>query len=636
DAIAQLRTGLAGEERGHPFDARLRALLDLVQGADPASAPAVDASSLVADLTRTQALAPACAFAVVQGLPRLPYARGGEGDPARLESLRSGVGLLRRVLATVQRRPLDPDGLEESVAALVDLAEAIEDEGLRARAAGPLVETLARLLESADPLGPGVRRAAARGLGVAPRPSDVRMLLRLFDARDGVDIDYELLGALRAAVGVLEPGAPEAEAVLSELFVATTDPDFDARLRALDVLASDELGPALAARPRRHRALWVLARLEVEGDADVRRGLVDLFGRVGDEGTLRQLLEQTSALTRIAADGADSTDALDRAVRAITGDDPAGLAQVARELLRVAAPAKAAPAPAAADTDAVERRSTRFALLRLGLSLGVDSARDGAALAEADHARLLRTALDLVRVEARVGATRSIEGVTLVRLLDVHVRALSTEGPFAAERAVADAVLGARAALRSLGAPADADAISAQYDSARATLRTPEAAERIGWDAFALDLDAVRTLRALPSPTRALERFDRALDARGNAPLDPRTARDYVDLVLDVLDPPGPERAERTLKMLELLLAELGEGTASEDAAWAAGLLAPAGASDARAERLREALSARFPGRLERLLRSAGPPATPADERTDGGGEAGARAVSQDAALERR
>ncbi|MEO0661238.1 MAG: hypothetical protein AAFZ87_06850 [Planctomycetota bacterium] len=60
---------------------------------------------------------------------------------------------------------------------------------LRARAAGPLVETLARLLESADPLGPGVRRAAARGLGVAPRPSDVRMLLRLFDARDGVDID---------------------------------------------------------------------------------------------------------------------------------------------------------------------------------------------------------------------------------------------------------------------------------------------------------------------------------------------------------------------------------------------------------------------------------------------------------------
>lgn len=629
DAIAQLRTGLAGEERGHPFDARLRALLDLVQGADPASAPAVDASSLVADLTRTQALAPACAFAVVQGLPRLPYARGGEGDPARLESLRSGVGLLRRVLATVQRRPLDPDGLEESVAALVDLAEAIEDEGLRARAAGPLVETLARLLESADPLGPGVRRAAARGLGVAPRPSDVRMLLRLFDARDGVDIDYELLGALRAAVGVLEPGAPEAEAVLSELFVATTDPDFDARLRALDVLASDELGPALAARPRRHRALWVLARLEVEGDADVRRGLVDLFGRVGDEGTLRQLLEQTSALTRIAADGAGSTDALERAVRRIAGDDPAGLAQVARETLRIAASGEESAEgsePGAADPVALGRRSTRFALLRLGLTLGVDAARDGAACAEADHARLLRAALDLVRFEARVGATRSIEDVTLIRLVDVHVRALATDGPFQAERALGNAVLGARTALRELGAPADAGALGAAYDAAAGALAIEGVAQRLGWDLVALELDAVRTLRTLGLPKAALARLDRTLEGRGDAELDARTARAYVELILDILESPGPDRTRRALDSLEVLLAEGGDGAASADAAWATGLLTPPGTADspdAGAERLRSALSERFPARFQALVESlratTSPGSAPEVEPVEGG-----------------
>ena len=74
-----------------------------------------------------------------------------------------------------------------------------------------------------------VRRAAAAAFALSVQPSDARDLVMLVRSLETPELEYELLGALREVIDVVEPGTEPAEAVIDELFEAAAEPKFDSR-----------------------------------------------------------------------------------------------------------------------------------------------------------------------------------------------------------------------------------------------------------------------------------------------------------------------------------------------------------------------------------------------------------------------
>lgn len=299
----------------------------------------------------------------------------------------------------VEGEGLDPDAVQGAIGALLDLADAIDDDTRRGEASSPLVATLGRLVTTDAPVPVGVRRVAASGLRLSSTPTHAQMLLDIVEGLDEPALEYELIGALRSAIAVLGRSSDEVDAILQRLFeTGALAADFDARSRALGVLVSEDVAPALAALgpvQRRLRANWIRERLDAEPSPELRRSLLVVLGRLAARESLMGLLRSPAVLGRLALDGVDSMAALGDTIRVTFAGDPRALLDASIAVINAASWTSATTdEPGGAQ---VEQRSRRVALLRLGSSLGLEAtAADGIALAPADHARLLDAAVELL------------------------------------------------------------------------------------------------------------------------------------------------------------------------------------------------------------------------------------------------
>lgn len=586
DALAWLGDGLVDEARPLAFGARLSAMCDLIQGADADSEPASFVAERVQGLlARGRSLHPGLAWATLSTLPRLVLPAGPEGgDASREQLLTRGLALLERCVDEDRFRPHDPDGLQGAVAALIELASSIDDDGARAAAARPLVERLMAFVATEQPLPASVRRTAASGLRLSLRPEDAEVLLGLVESLSMPELEYELLGALRAAIAVLPPGGEEAEAVLARLFEISSAPDFDRKMRALAVLASEDAAAALAAKPRDFRARWLLLRLDNEVEPEVVRAFLGILARVGDGNALEQLTENAERLRRIAAEaGAEDTmGALEDAVRTLAAGDGGRLRRAATGTLGAGFMGPSA------------RRPGELALLRSGLRLALEADALGTEDATvADHALIVRAALELLRLEPVAGVAAFDVG-TLLQIRARHVEPLSTVSSdlYVLESTVAEALIAARLALKEPIVELTPGQVIAAYGEALRVLGADaeaNASPRFGWTSTTLEIDAIGYLRAAGTGEEALARLEAWIAGRAETlgPLPVSARRAFCDLALDVAAA-RPEaltlpRATRVLDDLDAIAADVE--TDAEGASEQRATLIPWLASTVAAER---------------------------------------------------
>ena len=225
-----------------------------------------------------------------------------------------------------------------------------------------------------------LRRAAVRGFvldlkdlcprrgwspGCSPRrralacssiePADAEDILQRLGEPAAREIEYELLGALRAAIAVLDPAGEQAKDVVATLFAALAENDFDARSSACAVLLSSDVAPALRAQPLDLRWRWLAKRIPAEPSPELRRELLALLGRTGGAEAAGALLADDAVLDLCVLDGAPFIEALGAAFLELAAEDASALLAASGTLLGVPLdpsgagaeallPARAAPA----------------------------------------------------------------------------------------------------------------------------------------------------------------------------------------------------------------------------------------------------------------------------------------------------
>ena len=379
--------------------ARVEALLDLTQGADPSGDLVKSARALLRQLGGegmpggARGVSPDRAWIVLGALPRVDRGEGAPADAARVEDFRrAGAALLDALLRSRRNAPLDPDGLEGSIAALIDLGRSISDVELRRAAVRGFVLDLKDLLPAARMMPLGVRRAAARGLALSiARRRALDLLQHLGEPRAAREIEYELLGALAGPSRCSTPWS--GEDVVATLFAALAEDDFDSRSTACAVLLSSDVAPALRAQPLDLRWRWLAKRIPAEPSPELRRELLALLGRTGGPEAAAALLADDAVLDLCVLDGAPFIEALGAAFLELAAEDASALLAASGTLLGVPLD------PSGAGAEAL--LPARAALLRAGRALDLAAFRANAnVLAREDHLRALSAALEL-RVSAR-------------------------------------------------------------------------------------------------------------------------------------------------------------------------------------------------------------------------------------------
>ena len=331
-------------------------------------------------------VSPDRAWIVLGALPRVDRGEGAPADAARVEDFRQGAALLDALLRSRRNAPLDPDGLEGSIAALIDLGRSISDVELRRAAVRGFVLDLKDLLPAARMMPLGVRRAAARGLALSIEPADAEDLLQRLGEPAAREIEYELLGALRGAIAVLDPAGEQAKDVVATLFAALAEDDFDSRSSACAVLLSSDVAPALRAQPLDLRWRWLAKRIPAEPSPELRRELLALLGRTGGPEAAAALLADDAVLDLCVLDGAPFIEALGAAFLELAAEDASALLAASGTLLGVPLD------PSGAGAEAL--LPARAALLRAALALDLAAFRANAnVLAREDHLRALSAAL---------------------------------------------------------------------------------------------------------------------------------------------------------------------------------------------------------------------------------------------------
>lgn len=583
EVIGLLGKGVESEARPVPLHARVETMLDLIQGVDPAGPAAAGVRSAVLLIGSDPSITADRAWIFLGALRRLYYPLGPSGDALRAETLAAGTAVLKTVLSDRREQPLDPDGLTGAISALADLARSVTELEVRTRAARSLVLELYGLVGRDSSESIGVQRAAAKALRLSIEPADARELLRLLGGMGTSEVEYELLGTLRAAISVLEPGSDVAEAVLAELFLAIASPEFDARARALGVLLAEDVRPALAAKARDVRSRWLMQRVESEPSPELRRDLLGLMGRLGDLGVLEQLTERPGLMALVVSDGAESVGALGGCLRTLgEGGDRARLSgqgaasagylkRAARALAEVRLPR--GPARALPSRAFVLRESLR-------LMLAEGAAGQPAPWDLADHRWTVRATLELLRVGPPLGV-RVLTQSEFDVILDAHVAPLVAGSAEPSDRESFEihalrALIRARAASEfaaegpEISGTADVadgtfEATLADFDQAielcpdgRAGVDAPK--EQAGyasqWTRRALELERIEFLRVNARFESALLSFDALWDASDPAS-DPSIAEARAYLELMAAAPPAahsPPRLSHAIFLLSLIV----------------------------------------------------------------------------------
>lgn len=570
-ARALLANGIADEHRPVVLHARVQALLDLIQGADPASDEVAAARAMLRELCGGRAedvwtVSPSRAWVALAALPRLVRGEGGVADSARILDLQLGAALFDALLASTRDAPLDPDGLEGAIASLIDLARGISDDKLRTGASRGFVLDLNALVPKKGVVPLGVRRAAARGLRLSIEPLDAQPLLQLMRTPGGRELEYELLGALREAISVLDPASDQAGAITDALFEALKEEDYDARSQALSVLLSEDVAPTLAARDLERRTKEVLDEIATEPSGELRIQLVHLAGRIGDATTANAFLGTPRLMALCRQDGTPFVEALARALASLGEGDAALLLKSSRALMDL---------PLGLDEpEGEERLPLRASLLREALRL--DLAATNAAtepLPKPEHLRALRATLELTSLGSKIGVATP-DSLELLRLSSAHALPVAAASepdethPVYASRAV-QALAGAADAVtwpeldpsQPLEPAARVEAITAilaHFDAAAALAPPLDRAGARRWSRADLELEAVRFLVAAGRRPLGLERFDLLVDRlRGaSAGLPAQTAREYVDEFTRSTKGLDAARTRRIASCLEVVLTD--------------------------------------------------------------------------------
>lgn len=567
--------GLPSERSEEALAARLRTLLDLTQGADPTGEAARSVRELVFDVAE-QAKSRSCEeiWVMIGALTRLAQPFGSEGDPARSETLKLGVELFERAMRRGEVRSLDPDALHGAIKSLSDLVRSISDESVASEVGRPLVQLVRPMVlgeegasrRAAIPLR--VRRAAAEAFALSVQPSDAKDLVALVRSMETPELEYELLGALRAVIAVVEPGGENAEAVIDELFEAAAEPEFDSRARALELLLSEDVRPALLAKPRATEARWALARLQAEPSPELQVSLAELLGLIGDESSLERLL---------VSDAADPSGASHAPLSELAGSSEElvmAAAKLARDLSETNPTLRSRAAYLIAGQGSTPEEPDAFRPLRgraaldLMLSVDLDALEPPAERAKA-LAWIFPLALELRHLTPGPMAayfTSSEAPALRLRELSLPDGTMVADGDppvLALLRSLMRADL-ARAAAEA-GIEPSSEAAQSQtlseimegFDVAFA--KAPVGGPTGAWTASAIMLESVALLRALDRPEAALNRLDRLVSkdfAPDPARIPAGTIRLYVELAREATPFTGrsQERAEKAATLCTNLL----------------------------------------------------------------------------------
>ncbi|QDV08568.1 hypothetical protein Poly30_41170 [Planctomycetes bacterium Poly30] len=584
-ARESLVEGLEKERSEEALSARLRTLLDLVQGADPKGEAVRSVRELVFDVAE-RAKSRSCEeiWVMIGALTRLAQPLGPEGDPARSETLALATQLFERAMRRGEVRALDPDALQGAITSMSDLVRSISNASVAMEAARPLAELVRPMVvgpegmsrRAAIPLR--VRRAAAEAFALSVQASDARELVTLVRSMETPELEYELLGALRAVIAVVEPGTANAEAVIDELFEAAAEPKFDSRARALELLLSEDVRPALLARPRKTESRWAQARLLAEPSPELQIRLAELLGLVGDKASLERLLDPgppvaseegtppaLAPLAQLASTSEELVAASAKLARALSVSSPTLRARSAYMI--------AGPGSLTEPSDALLPIRTREGL---DLMLSVDVA---ALQPQVERTRAL-TWIILRALELRLvmpGPMSTYFSGPDPLALKLHDLS-SQAGPSVAEKdqpslALLRSLMRAdltRAAAEAGVTPtsaADQDRklseIMAGFDLALAN------APVLGWTPSAITLESVSLLRALNKPDAALQRIERLISpetAPDLSAIPAPTIRLFTELVL-AADPFSGRSRSRAQRSANLCMNLLQRPTWSTDSA---------------------------------------------------------------------
>ncbi len=404
DEAREALVGGINEERSEDaLAARLQTLLDLLQGADPSGEAATEVRTLVfelADLAKTRSCEEI--WVMIGALTRLGHPYGVEGDEMRGATVGRAVELFECALTRGEVRALDPDALQSAMTSLSGVIRSIQDDAYATEVARPFAKLVRPMVvgkgaaerRAAIPLR--VRRAAADAFALSVEASDAPDLVSLVHSMDTPELEYELLGALRAVIAVLEPGSDGAEDVVHELFDTVADAQFDSRSRALELLLSEDVEPALLAADREEESRWVEGRLLAEPVAELQVRLAKLLGLLGSGASLERMLtpvggnqSETAPLATLAAAGEELTVAAADLARSLSKDDPS---QRVRGALCIAG-ARSLWEEEAGDASPLAnevRRPVRFrAALDLMLAVDFESGEGATSLAAAERAYAL-------------------------------------------------------------------------------------------------------------------------------------------------------------------------------------------------------------------------------------------------------
>ena len=576
DARLVLMSGLKEERSEGALAARLQTLLDLVQGADPSGEAATAVRSLVFELGEL-AKSRSCEeiWVMIGALTQLGHPYGVEGDEPRGATVALAVQLFERALRRGEVRALDPDALQSAMTSMSGVVRSIQDDAYATKVARPFAELVRPMVvgvsgaarRGAMPLR--VRRAAADAFALSVKPSDATDLVLLVRSMDTPELEYELLGALRAVIAVLEPGSKAAETVIHELFATVTDLKFDSRSRALELLLSEDVRPSLLAVQRTEESQRVEARLLTEPAAELQVRLAHLLGLVGDADSLERLLapdpdadpstgSASSTLAQLAATNEELIAAAVDAARSLSASNPSARIRAA---LCIAGPESRLAEPAS-DTASLVSLARRPLRLRAGLDLMLEvdfsGSEPGQAIGAAERAAALAwifpTALELRNAQPAQMATLFAGADDAARALQALVAAqgatlnaassASGPGPQAHElvRALmtsdkmrAEAAFG----LQSTDEQSQALQLAGVMDVFNRVLsETALLGPFHGWTQSAISIEAIDLLFALEKTEAAVQRLERLLD-----PVEP---------VLPIADEFGSETTPATPQVTSL------------------------------------------------------------------------------------
>lgn len=511
-----LAEGLGGVADPGELHARLGVLIDLVQGADPASDTARSARAAVLTVAdASPSSGPDFVWVSLGALRRLQYPEGPEGEAERLAALETAVRIFRGALEARRSRPIDPDALQGAIFAIRDVARGVSASGDRQRGVRLLMRDLrALVVDQGLPLG--VRRAAASSLTLSSAARDALQLVNLMQSPEAREaLGYELLSALKVVAGSLSPGSEAAETVLDRLFEFVAEPDFDRRQLSLELLLSEEFAPLLAHAVRETSARWTVLRLQAEPSEELRLQLLALLARIGGEEILDLILARDGLVEDVIAPDPRLARALCVSALTLNGDaDPARLLRLARRV--------AGPLGGAESLD-----PTRVARLRASVEmvLGLDAGQVSV-LPLQDSRWVVAAAVDLRRAYPVLALGR-LEVADRAKLRSLHVARLRTADG-APDTADAPLVSLARALLeaddlaaelreeRPVGEAEEDEVIAAErarraekalgeFDAAMAA---SEPMDRTGWSPVDLGLEGIELLRRLGRDEAALVRTE--------------------------------------------------------------------------------------------------------------------------------